>query len=51
MNKTNYFILFYIMFKDSSVNAKPTITNVYKLIAVTKTTPQELLMKKVILKC
>ncbi|KAF0758392.1 neuroblastoma-amplified sequence-like, partial [Aphis craccivora] len=33
--------------QDSSVNAKPTITNVYKLIAVTKTTPQELLMKKI----
>ncbi|CAH1737258.1 unnamed protein product [Aphis gossypii] len=33
--------------QDSSVNAKPTTTNVYKLIAVTKTTPQELLMKKI----
>jgi hypothetical protein len=35
--------------KDSSVNTKGTSTNMYKLIAVTKTTPQQLLMKKVIL--
>ncbi|XP_026806626.1 neuroblastoma-amplified sequence-like [Rhopalosiphum maidis] len=33
--------------QDSSVNAKLTTTNVYKLIAVTKTTPQQLLMKKI----
>jgi len=44
-------VSFDFMCKDSSVNAKPTTTNVYKLIAVTKTTPQQLLMKKVILKC
>lgn len=35
------------MLKDSIVNAKGTTTNMYKLIAVTKTTPQQLLMKKV----
>ncbi|KAL5242667.1 hypothetical protein ACI65C_010077 [Semiaphis heraclei] len=33
--------------QDSGVNSKPTTTNVYKLIAVTKTTPQQLLMKKI----
>ncbi|VVC25640.1 WD40/YVTN repeat-like-containing domain,WD40-repeat-containing domain,Neuroblastoma-amplified sequence [Cinara cedri] len=33
--------------QDAIVNAKPTTTNMYKLIAVTKTTPQQLLMKKI----
>lgn len=38
---------FYVL-KESITNAKVTTTNLYKLIAVTKTTPQQLLMKKVI---
>lgn len=40
-------LFLWIFFKDSVVNSKPTTTNIYKLIAVTKTTPQQLLMKKV----
>lgn len=41
----NFFV--FVLFKDSIKNSKGTTTHLYKLIAVTKTTPQQLLMKKV----